>query len=93
MDSNPQSGGSNGKVYSVDAPGIGPSLADGNTYRARLNFFAWGELPDVTAVSPNYSFYLRVSCQKTANGFVFINDVPGDNQIGVGSTPTTWNLQ
>ncbi len=38
QDNNPQSGGSNGKVYSVDGPGIGPPNAD--TWRARVNFFA-----------------------------------------------------
>ena len=46
-----------------------------------------------TTVSPSYSFYVRVSCRKTATGFQFVNDVAGDNQIGIGSTPTSWNLQ
>lgn len=43
--------------------------------------------------SPGYFFYVRLSCQWLGPGYVFVNDVPGDNQIGLGTTNTTWNLQ
>jgi hypothetical protein len=36
---------------------------------------------------------VQTGCSTCQNGYVFGNDVPGDNQIGLGSTPTTWNLQ
>jgi hypothetical protein len=64
-------------------------------YRYRTNFSAYATLPDGSVASPSfgYFFYVRFSCQLTGPGYVFVNDVPGDNQIGLGSTPTTWNLQ
>ena len=92
-DDDPQSGGSAGKVYDVDAPGPDPPNVDGNTYRYRGNFYAYAALPNGTKISPNYNFYVRVSCTKTSSGYQFVNDIPNDNQIGAGTTPTTWNLQ
>jgi hypothetical protein len=90
-DDDPQSGGSAGKVYDLDAPGVTPT--DSNTYRERWNFYTYAALPDGTPISPNYYFYARVSCTKTVLGYQLVNDVPGDNQIGPGTTPLTWNLQ
>ena len=90
-DDNPQSGGSGGRVYDLDAPGI--SSPDLNTYRLRSNFYAWAALPDGTRVSPFYNYYIRVSCAWNGAQYVFRNDVPNDNQIGVGTTLTSWNLQ
>ena len=52
MDENPQSGGSGGKVYAVDAPGEVPQVIDTNTYRVRINFAIDAELPDGTRISP-----------------------------------------
>jgi hypothetical protein len=93
-DDDPQSGGSNGKVYDLDAPGVTNIPVDGNTYRIRTNFHAYAALPGGTVVSSqNYNFYIRVSCKKTSSGYQFANDVPGDNQIGSGTTKTSWNLQ
>ena len=89
----PQSGGSKGKVYDTDSPGVAPISVDGNTYRYRINFYTYAVLPDGTQLSPNYYFYLRLSCTKNTLGYQFVNDVPGDNQIGSGTTPLTWNLQ
>jgi hypothetical protein len=70
---------------------------DGKVYRYRTNFSAYATLPDgsLASASPGFFFYVRFSCQFTGPGYVFVNDpnVPGDNQIGSGSTPTTWNLQ
>jgi hypothetical protein len=82
-------------VYLMDAPGMYAENVDGNVYRGRWNFLAYAELPDGTVVSPDYYFYVRVSCQRTSTGVQFVNDpnIPGDNQIGIGSTPTTWDLK
>jgi hypothetical protein len=91
---NPQSSNPVGKVYDLDATGPQPPKVDGNTYRIRTNFYAYAALPGGTIISSqNYSFYVRASCTKTASGYQFVNDVPGDNQIGAGTTKTTWNLQ
>jgi hypothetical protein len=92
-DDDPQSGGSAGKVYDLDAPVIAPVSVDGNTYRYRANFYAYAALPDGTQISPNYYFYVRQSCTKTSVGYRFVNDVSGDNQIGTGTTNLSWNLQ
>ena len=92
-DDNPQSGGSGGKVYDLDAPGQSPQQVDTNTYRYRGNFYAYATLPDGTRISPYYGYYVHVSCRKTSSGFQFIKDVANDNQIGPGSTPITWNFQ
>jgi hypothetical protein len=72
-----------------------PSGIDGITYRYRTNLYTYATLPDGTPISssPGYFFYVRLSCQWVGPGYVFINDVPGDNQIGIGTTNTTWNLQ
>jgi len=93
-DDDPQSGGSAGKVYDLDAPGTGSTAPPGsNIYRYRGNFYEYAALPDGTIVSSSYNFYVRVSCTKTSSGYQFVNDVSGDNQIGPGTTPLTWNLQ
>ena len=75
--------------------GFTSSGIDGITYRYRTNFYTYASLPDGTLISPSpgYFFYVRLSCQWVGPGYVFINDVPGDNQIGIGTTNTTWNLQ
>jgi len=93
QDENPQSGTSKGKVYDLDAPGQHPPSIDGNTYRMRVNFSTYAVLPDGTAISPTYNFYVRLSCKLTSSGFQFVNDVAGDNQIGTGTTKTSSNLQ
>jgi hypothetical protein len=90
-DDNPQSGGSAGRIYDLDAPGLGPP--DVNVYRVRLNFYAWAALPDGTRISPYLNYYVRLSCAWTGTQYVFNNDVTNDNQIGSGTTLTSWNLQ
>jgi hypothetical protein len=86
-------GASAGKVYDLDVPTVLPLYVDGNTYRFRTNFFTYAALPDGTPISSNFNFYVRISCKKTSSGFQFVNDVPGDNQAGTGTTSTSWNLQ
>ena len=50
-DDDPQSGGSAGKIYDVDAPGPDNLPIDGNTYRYRGNFYACAASPDGTRIS------------------------------------------
>jgi hypothetical protein len=93
-DDDPQSGGSAGKVYDLDAPGTGTTAGPGsNIYRYRGNFYEYATLPDGTTISSNNNFYVRVSCVKTTSGYQFVNDLSGDNQIGSGTTKLTWNFQ
>jgi hypothetical protein len=93
-DDNPQSGSSNGRVYDLDAPTVAPVSIDGNTYRVRLNFYAYATLGDgITRISPAYYFYVRLSCTRTAFGYQFVSDVSGDNQVGSGTSSLSWNLQ
>jgi hypothetical protein len=91
-DDDPQSGGSAGKIYDLDAPGPADLPVDGNIYRSRFNFYAHAALSGGTRVSTFYKYNVRMSCQGTASGPQFVNDVPGDNQVVVGFTPITWDL-
>lgn len=92
-DDDPQSGGSAGKIYDLDAPGLGINQADGITYRYRGNFYAYAALPDGTRISAYYNYYVRVSCKRTSSGYQFDNSLSGDNRIAAGTTLTTWNFQ
>jgi hypothetical protein len=58
-DDNPQSGGSSGKVYALDAPGTSPYYVDTNTYRLRINFAIDAELPGGSTRISRYYYYLR----------------------------------
>jgi len=91
-DDNPQSGGSGGRVYDLDAPVLAPVSIDGNTYRVRLNFYAYATLGD-GITSPDYYFYVRLSCTRTSFGYKLVKDVSGDNQVGSGTSSLSWNLQ
>ena len=93
QDQDPQSGGSNGKVYDLDVPTLG--APDNNTYRLRVNFYTYAALANGTIISPYYYFYARLSCTTTTGTSVyqFGSDVSGDNQIGSGNTNISWNLQ
>ncbi|WP_324968358.1 hypothetical protein [Mycobacterium sp.] len=95
IDNDPQSGNSNGKVYDIDAPGIGLSTPD--IYRYRGNFVQYAVLGDRTStlqVGSNFPWWARVSCTQDAQGNLLLSqDVAGDNQAGAGTTPITWNLK
>jgi hypothetical protein len=68
-DDDPQSDGSAGKVYDLDAPGWLQIPVDGKVYRYRANFYAYATLPDgKTRISPYYNYYARVSCKGTVSG-------------------------
>jgi hypothetical protein len=95
LDTDPQSGGSQGKVYDIDVPGIG--LASDDIYRFRANFVEYAVLSDSSPpviASPNFPWWARVSCtQDSAGNLKLSTDVNNDNQAGTGTTPITWNLQ
>jgi hypothetical protein len=67
---------------------------DTSVLRYRGNFSTFASTRDGTVLSYGYNFWVHSSCTKTSGGVVqFVNDVPGDNQIGSGSAALTWNLQ
>jgi hypothetical protein len=61
----------------------------------RYNFTAYAVGPDgVTQISPNLSYYVVISCVQGSSGVAQLSTVvSGDNQIGLGTTKTSWNLQ
>ena len=93
LDSDPQSGQSLGKVYDLDAPGIGVTVA-GAVWRVRNNFAAYAVLgsSDVRA-SSDLVYYTRSSCSPSSSGPSITNDVQGDNEAGLGTTKLTWDLR
>lgn len=94
-DDDPQSGNSGGKVYDLDAPGLGSSAtaAVGIILRTRINFHAWATVDGGARVSTDFQWFSKQSVTKTATGDQLINDVSNDNKIGPGTTNLTWNLQ
>jgi hypothetical protein len=91
LDSDPQSGGSQGKVYDIDTPGLLPSSS--TPQRFRVNFEEYAALPDGTRISPPLDYYVVLSCSRDLSGVHFVLDVQNDNTIGLGTTPLSWNLQ
>jgi hypothetical protein len=94
-DDDPQSGGSGGKSYDLDAPGISlaaPSNPIDSILRNRTNFRQWA-LVDGVKASDDLTWFSRISIRKTLLGDVLESSVPGDNVAGSGNTNITWNLQ
>ncbi|HKV40552.1 MAG TPA: hypothetical protein VJX67_15170, partial [Blastocatellia bacterium] len=101
-DDDPQSGGSGGKVYDLDAPGIAtaPTTAVGTILRVRVNFHEWATIKASNngvstdlRVSADLGWFHRVSIIKTSSGDILQTDIFGDNTSGLGTTALTWNLQ
>lgn len=95
-DDDPQSGGSSGKIYDLDAPGTGSTSQTpiNGIRRRRVNYRQWATLGNSGAkVSSDFTWYTRVSIIKTSNGDQLRTDVTGDNVAGAGTTNLTWNLQ
>jgi hypothetical protein len=95
-DDDPQSGGSGGKVYDLDAPGIGllGSAPYGAIFRRRVNFSAYAVVGYGHHTSSNIlNWYARESVIKTTSGDQLLYDIPGDNVVGTGTTNLTLNLQ
>ena len=85
----------NGKVYDYDAPGIPtlpPSAVVGTTRRQRINLNEFAMYNGKKA-SADLPWFSRMSIVRTTGRDAIINDVPGDNVAGSGTTPLTWNLQ
>jgi Tfp pilus assembly major pilin PilA len=100
FDHDPQSGGSNGKVYDIDKPSIGmqhePGFPVGYIIRKRENFKEWAEFNGMK-VSDDLLWFARVSIVKNTEGkdVLEANSVTHcrtDHIAGVGETPLTWNL-
>ena len=97
-DDDPQSDGSNGKIYDLDAPGIksGSQASVGDILRLRAVFRQWAELSNGSKVADDLCWFSRVSIKKTATGDILWNDVENDNIAGMASCgsppPTTWDL-
>lgn len=97
-DDDPQSGGSNGRVYDLDGPGVGTVQSDptGTVRRKRANYRQWATLGSnggkVSGTS-DLLWFSRVSVIKIGSSDQLRTDVDGDNIAGSGSTNLTWNLQ
>ena len=95
-DDDPQSGGSGGKVYDLDAPGVSlssPSNPNDSILRARTNYRQWATVDGGVRVSDDLQWFSRLSIRKTVIGDVLQSDIPGDNMAGSGLTNVSWNLQ
>ena len=90
-----------GQAFDLDGPGTAVGLSDsiGTVNRIRANFDEYAVLGDrnsTTKVSTqDLIFYSRSSCGKisASPGTQFDPTYPGDNQIGMGTTPLSDNLQ
>lgn len=95
-DDDPQSGGSGGKVYDTDAPGItlslDPNAPLNSIARNRTNFRQWATI-DGAKCSDDLMWFTRLSIKKTLIGEILESSVPGDNVAGSGTTNLNWNLQ
>jgi hypothetical protein len=91
---------SSGIIYDLDGPGeaIYGTDAVGTIRRLRINFDEYAVLGDrnsTTKVSTqDLIFNSRSSCGKASSiSVVFDQTYSGDNQIGMGTTPISDNLQ
>lgn len=87
---------SSGNIYDLDGPGVGSGNQAGSVYRYRANFQEYATLPDgtTTVSTAPLNYYVRLSCKFDASGNPSLDTtVSGDNQIGLGTTKTSWNLQ
>jgi hypothetical protein len=97
-DWDPQSGGSAGKVYDTDEPGILPQSSNtvNHVYHFRANFYEYAQTTIngvVKTVSSNLNWFARVSYLKTSSGSQLSTTISGDNIAGTGTTKTSCNLQ
>jgi hypothetical protein len=97
---NPQAvtpgGNANGNVYNLDAPGIWDLQNTSTPVRVRFNFAAYAVGPDgTTQISPTINYFVRISCKNNSSGVAQLQTdaSSSDNQIGSGTTPTTWDLK
>lgn len=89
-----------GKAYELDAPGasLSGTFPVGDSGRFRANFDEYAVLgPSTSTVkvsTQDMLWFVRVSCTKNSSTSVILdNTYPGDNQIGLGTTKLSDNLQ
>ncbi len=100
MDYNPQSGGSHGYVYDLDAPWLGftDAAPAGSLRRKRVNFKQWAVIVDAQSIEHTVSGYLywfsRLSVYKNGDGTTSLEaSFAGDNKAGQPSTNLSCSLQ
>lgn len=93
LDTNPSTSG--GYAYDLDGPGVmGLTVTANTTHRLRINFEEYAVDSAGNQVSPNFNWFAAVSCTANSSGVVsFATDASNDNQVGSGTTNTSWNLQ
>jgi hypothetical protein len=90
---NTPGGPANGHVYNLDVPGV-LDTSTTTPVRVRFNFTAYAVDANGNTLSPNINYFVTISCKNGSSGVAQLStDVSGDNQIGMGTTKTTWNLQ
>jgi hypothetical protein len=98
-DDSPQSSGSNGKVYDLDAPGPVNVFPSGTLRRFRGDFSEYAVLDNANnnvVASAQLPWFARVSCMTDDNDprlISLISDVAGDNSGGQGTTALTVSLK
>ena len=83
-----------GQVFNLDAVGFYKKgqVVYSPPYRHRVNFETYAVGPDGIKISRTINFYVRLSCQTNPSGVGFFSqDVSGDNRLGTGTTPLSWN--
>jgi hypothetical protein len=93
-DDDPQSGGSKGVVYDLDAPGPVDVFPSGTTRYTRFNFSEYAVLDDKrnsVPVADAFAWFSRVACAMNQDNprIVYLLNNAGDNQVGKGTTSIT----
>jgi hypothetical protein len=65
----------------------------GTVVRRRINFKLYTTVGNITLPQSVLYWYVRQSIIKTSSGDQLLNDISGDNTVGIGATALTWNLQ
>lgn len=97
--SNPQNntpgGSASGHVYNLDAPGLIGLTTLSTPVRVRFNFTAHAVDASGNRISPDVNYFARLSCMNNSSGVAQLKTdaSSSDNQIGLGSTNTTWDLK
>jgi hypothetical protein len=94
QDNDPQSGGSRGRVYDIDDPGIGTVFPGINRFRQNFREYAvLNSISNGVAVSNVLLWWSASSCQLVGSNVTFATDVLNDNTAGTGTIITSWDLK
>ena len=100
QDYEPQSGGSRGWVYDLDAPWLGftDAAPAGSLFRKRVNFKQWAVILDAqmkeVKVSGDLPWFSRLSVYKNGDGTTSLEaSFANDNMAGSGPTKLSCSLQ